>query len=122
MQFYFPTDPGEQLAYAGSVLLSLIGLLMIVTPGMFQAFVEGHRQGKAVWRLTGGLMAGAGVAALLLAQPMVYLALGLALLGGGGGLVVSLVFDGAKPRRCLFLIGVFVLAALPLLYAFGLVD
>jgi hypothetical protein len=69
----------------------------------------------------GGFYLGFGATALLLAQPMVYLAFGASFALAVFGAILSILSDGgATVRNCLLLVVHSVLAALPLMYVFGL--
>jgi hypothetical protein len=128
MEFYFPTEFGEQLAFGAAVLSAIIGLVMMFAPGVLlrlfglQLLTE-RRDGLALVRSSlAGLYLGFGATALLLAQPMVYLAFGasFALVVFGG--ILSILSDGgATMRNSLLLVVHLLLAALPLIYVFGLV-
>lgn len=128
MEFYFPTELGEQLAFGAAVLSSLIGLLVMFAPmitfRLFGLQVTGERRdGLVLIRSSlGGLYLGLGVSALLLAQPMVYLAFGAAFALAVFGALLSILSDGGATLRNLLLMVVHVvLAAFPLMYVFGLV-
>jgi hypothetical protein len=70
----------------------------------------------------GGFHLGLGIAALLLAQPMVYLALGAAFALAAFGRILSMLSDGGSTVvNWLYLIVQIVLSALPLAYVFGFV-
>jgi hypothetical protein len=128
MEFYFPTEFGEQLAFGAALFSAIIGLVIMFAPGLtFRLFglqFAGERRDSLVLIRSSlaGFYLGFGASALLLAQPMVYLAFGasfaLAVFGG----VLSILSDGgATVRNCLLLVVHSVLAALPLIYVFGLV-
>ncbi|WP_296098836.1 DUF4345 domain-containing protein [uncultured Agrobacterium sp.] len=128
MEFYFPTELGEQLAFGAAVLSSLIGLLVMFAPmitfRLFGLQVTGERRdGLVLIRSSlAGLYLGLGVSALLLAQPMVYLAFGAAFALSVFGALLSILSDGGATLRNLLLMVVHVvLAAFPLMYVFGLV-
>ncbi|MGV1916454.1 DUF4345 domain-containing protein [uncultured Agrobacterium sp.] len=128
MEFYFPTELGEQLAFGAAVLSSLIGLLVMFAPmitfRLFGLQVTGERRdGLVLIRSSlAGLYLGLGVSALLLAQPMVYLAFGAAFALAVFGALLSILSDGGATLRNLLLMVVHVvLAAFPLMYVFGLV-
>jgi hypothetical protein len=128
MEFYIPTDTGEFLAFCAAVVTSLIGLVFLFAPGIaFRALGigirEGRRGGYAEARSTmGGFHLGLGIAALLLAQPMVYLALGAAFALAAFGRILSMLSDGGSTVvNWLYLIVQIVLSALPLAYVFGFV-
>ncbi|MDQ0456611.1 AGROH133_08824 family phage infection protein [Rhizobium paknamense] len=126
MEFYFPTEFGEQMAFTGAALTAFIGLVVMFAPGLILRFLglvplEGRNEGFGALRGGGGVLLGLGLSALLLAQPMVYLALGAALGLGCFGRILSILSDhGASWRNVLLLVVFLLLAALPLAYVFGL--
>lgn len=128
MEFYIPTETGEFLAFCAAVITSLLGLVFLFAPGIaFRALGiglrEGRRGGYAEARSTmGGFHLGLGVAALLLAQPMVYLALGAAFALAAFGRILSMLSDsGNTVVNWLYLSVQIVLSALLLAYVFGFV-
>ena len=128
MEFYIPTETGEFLAFCAAVVTSLLGLVFLFAPGIaFRALGidqrEGRRGGYAEARSTmGGFHLGLGLAALLLAQPMVYLALGAAFALAAFGRILSMLSDsGNTVVNWLYLIVQIALSALPLAYVFGFV-
>ncbi|MGV1951765.1 DUF4345 domain-containing protein [Agrobacterium vitis] len=131
MEFYFPTETGEQLAFASAALFALLGLLIMFAPGITLRGLglsgwEGRREGLAALRLGGGMMTGLGASAVMLAQPMLYLAYGITLGVGLFGLILSILSDhggarGATWSNFLLIIAVTVLGILPFIYVFGLV-
>jgi hypothetical protein len=128
MEFYIPAETGEFLAFCAAVVTALIGVVFLFAPGLAYRVVgidlrEGRRGGYAEARSTmGGFHLGLGIAALLLAQPMVYLALGAAFALAAFGRILSMLSDGGNTvMNWLFLSVQIVLAALPLAYVFGLV-
>ena len=128
MEFYFPAEFGEQLAFGAAAISAVIGLFFMFAPGMtLRAFglqPAGERRGgyTLVRSSLAGFYLGLGAAALLLAQPMVYLAFGAAFaLSVFGGILSILSDGGATMRNCLLMVVHFVLAALSLSYVFGLV-
>lgn len=128
MELYIPTETGEFLAFCAAVVTSLIGLAFLFAPGLtFRALGidirEGRRGGYAEARSTmGGFHLGLGIAALLLAQPMVYLALGAAFALAAFGRILSMLSDGGNTVvNWIFLIVQIVLSGLPLAYVFGFV-
>jgi hypothetical protein len=128
MEFYIPTETGEFLAFCAAVVTSLLGLVFLFAPGVaFRALGidlrEGRRGGYAEARSTmGGFHLGLGIAALLLAQPMVYLALGAAFALAAFGRILSMLSDsGNTVVNWLYLIVQIVLSALPLAYVFGFI-
>lgn len=127
MQFYFPTETGEQLAFLGASLAAILGFFIMFAPGLTMRLFgltlrSDRRDGLALLRFAGGMMLGLGLSAILLAQVFVYMAIGATFGIGLFGLVLSILQDqGATLRNFLFLVVVMVLVALPLAYVFGLV-
>lgn len=128
MEFYFPAEFGEQLAFGAAVVSAIIGLFFMFAPGLtLRAFglqpAGECRDGYALARSSlAGFYLGLGGAALLLAQPMVYLAFGAAFgLSVFGGILSMLSDGGATMRNFLLLVVHFMLSALALSYVFGLV-
>ncbi|NTJ43272.1 DUF4345 domain-containing protein [Agrobacterium larrymoorei] len=128
MEFYFPTEFGEQLAFSAAVLASVIGLVVMFAPAVtFRLFglqlAAERRDGLVLIRSSlAALYLGFGVTALLLAQPMVYLAFGASFGLAVFGAILSILSDGgATMRNCLLLVVHMILAALPLAYVFGMV-
>lgn len=128
MEFYFPETFSEQLAFFGSALAVVLGLLVMFCPAIGLKLYGLHtnaerRDGLVLLRSSlAGLYLGLGVAALLLAQPMVYLAVGITFTVALFGNVLSILSDGgATYRNILLLVVNVVLAALSLVHVFGLV-
>lgn len=128
MEFYFPTEPGEQLAFCAACLSALIGLVLMFAPRLVLRVFglqlpADRRDGLSLVRSSlGGLYLGLGVMAVLLAQPMVYLAVGAAFAVSAFGALLSILTDGGvTARNSLLLVVNLLLAALPLGYALGLV-
>ncbi|MBN7806121.1 DUF4345 domain-containing protein [Agrobacterium rosae] len=127
MEFYFPTEFGEQMAFVAAAVSAIIGLFIMFAPGVtFRLFglqfMTDRRDGLVLLRSSlGGFYLGFGATALLLAQPMVYLAFGASFALAVFGAILSILSDGgATMRNCLLLVVHSVLAALPLMYVFGL--
>ena len=127
MDFYFPMEPGEQLAFISAVAACLMGCVALFAPGYALrlsgfASAEFTSTERGAVRSSGGLLIGFAGTALLLAQPMVYLAYGGALALAAFGRVLSILSDGpSKFRAKLLLVVEILLASLPLAYVFGLV-
>jgi hypothetical protein len=126
MALYFPTELGEQLAFCAAAFTALVGLFMMFAPGYAYRFLgleirEGRPGAYAESRSVGGFYLGFGLAAILLAQPMIYMALGAAFALAAFGRILSLLSDrgGGVIVNLLLLVVQAILAALPLLYAFG---
>ena len=87
MELVWPATAGEGLAFLTALATFLIGLFITVAPATFMGWIGlGGARGVAggvseVRSALGGMWTGLGLAALLLAQPLVYLALAVAFLG-----------------------------------------
>ena len=128
MEFYIPTETGEFLAFCAAAAAVLIGVVMLFAPRFtFRAagigIAEGRRGGYAEARSTmGGMHVGLGLAAILLAQPMVYLAVGSAFALAAFGRILSMMSDnGGTVYNWLALFVQAALAILPLAYVFGMI-
>lgn len=128
MEFYIPTETGEFLAFSAAAAAALLGLVMLFAPRLtFRAagigLAEGRRGGLAEARSTmGGMHVGLGLGAILLAQPMVYLAVGAAFALAAFGRALSMMSDnGATLFNGFALLVQAALAILPLAYVFGLI-
>ncbi|KAA0698675.1 DUF4345 domain-containing protein [Neorhizobium sp. P12A] len=128
MELYFPTELGEQLAFCAAAFTALVGLLMMFAPGLAYKFYglqvrEGRQGAYAESRSVGGFYLGFGLAAILLAQPTIYIALGASFALAAFGRILSLMSDrgGGVIVNLLLLVVQVVLAALPLLYAFSFI-
>lgn len=125
MELYFPTEFGERLAFCSASFTALIGLILMFAPGYTYRFLrlqvrDGRSEAYAEARSAGGFMLGLGLASILLAQPMIYLALGASFAVAAFGRILSLMSDrGSVWLNLLLLVVQLVLAALPLLYGSG---
>lgn len=125
MEFYFPETFGEQLAFCSAAFTALAGLVILFAPGYamqlfgFQPRGE-RRDGFAEQRSLGGFYLGFGLAAIMLAQDFIYMALGAAFAMAAFARIVSLLSDkGSTILNYLLLVVQAVLAALPLAYSLG---
>ncbi|MBR0554182.1 DUF4345 family protein [Ciceribacter sp. L1K23] len=126
MEFYFPTELGERLAFIGAAGTVVFGLLIMLAPGLAMSFLglqprEPRNQGFSEVRSTGGFYVGCGLSAILLAQDWIYLTLGAAFAFSAFARILSLMSDGANEmRNYLLLVVQIALAFLPLSYVFQL--
>ncbi|MBU2339618.1 MAG: DUF4345 domain-containing protein [Alphaproteobacteria bacterium] len=126
MEFYFPTELGEQLAFLAAATAALIGCVVLFAPGgTLKALAltanEGRPEGLSAVRSAGGLVVGFAGTALLLAQPTVYLAFGAAVGLSAFARILSIMSDqGGTWRNILLLVVQAVIASLTLGYVFGL--
>lgn len=125
MEFYFPTELPEQLAFIASAVTALVGLLILVSPGTalrLGGFQVGQitPEGYGATRSTGGVYLGLPLCALLFAQEFYYLAVGVTLGFAALGRLLSLFLDrGLVARNVALLALQLLLAAGPLGYSLG---
>jgi hypothetical protein len=125
MEFYFPTELNEQVAFVGCAVTALLGLFIFSFPGSclrLAAFQIGEvrPEGYGSVRAAGTRYMALGVLPLLLAQDWFYMATGVVLALGAFGRLVSICFDrGVTPRNIAFFLLEAVLSAMPLAYVFG---
>jgi hypothetical protein len=126
MEFYFPSELGEQLAFLSAAAAALIGCFVLFAPGLTLKALglhaaEGRPEGLGAARSVGGLMIGFSGTALLLAQPTVYLAFGAAVGLSAFARILSIMSDqGSTWRNLLLLVVQGLIASLTLAYVFGL--
>jgi hypothetical protein len=128
LAFPWPMSQGEWLAWWSAAITVLFGLVFFFAPRLTFRLLrlrtsEAHPEAVGEARATmAGFYLGVGIACLLLAQPLLYLALGLCWALTAFGRLVSILSDrGGSLYNWLSLAIALVLAALPLAYAFGLV-
>ncbi|MBB6488324.1 DUF4345 domain-containing protein [Rhizobium lusitanum] len=125
MELYFPTEFGERLAYCSAAATALIGFFMMFAPGYTYRILklqvrEGRTEAYGEARSAGGFMLGFGLVAILLAQPMIYLALGASFGVAAFGRILAIMSDrGSVIVSLLLLVVQAILAALPFLYGLG---
>jgi hypothetical protein len=128
LAFPWPVSQGEWLAWSSAAVTALIGLVMLLAPRLALKVmrlrpVEAHPEAVAEVRgAAGGFHLGIGLSAILFAQPLVYLALGLCWAVAAFGRFVSMLSDGGNtPYNWLRLILEGLLGALALVFALGIV-
>lgn len=130
MEFAFPwpVTQGEWLAWASAAVTVALGVTLLFAPGtsfrLLRLPAKPERpEAYAVARANmAGFYLGLGLTALLLAQPLLYMALGFSWLFTGFGRIVSMMSDQAnRLSNWLWLVLDFVLAALALAFSFGMV-
>ena len=132
MEFYLPATTGEWLAWGSAALTALAGLVMLFAPGITMKLlrlqpINGRPEGYGSIRATlAGPYLGVGLGCLIFAQPFLWVVLG-ALFGR----FISMMSDaggrrggptGGRFYDSLAALVEFVLAAGPLLYAFGFIS
>lgn len=131
MEFAFPwpMSQGEWLAWSSAVVTLLLGLLLFLAPGLaFRILRLQVKPEKAAAIAEGrgrmsGFYLGVSLCCILLAQPLLYMALGFSWLFTAFGRLLSMMSDGANtPFNWASIVVELVLAALPLAFAFGFVP
>ncbi len=128
-EFPWPTAQGEWLAWSSGAVTVLFGVVLLFAPGLSFKLLRlqtspDHPEAVAEARGTmSGFYLGLGLCCLLLAQPLLYLALGASWLFTAFGRIVSMMSDrGNTLYNWAWLALEAVLAALPLGYAFGFLQ
>jgi hypothetical protein len=126
--FPWPMSQGEWLAWSVAAFTLLFGLVMLFAPGLTFRLLRlqttpNHPEAVAEARATmSGFYVGVGLAAILLAQPLIYLTLGLCWALTAFGRIISMLSDdGNTVYNWLWLALEIVLAALVLSFALGFV-
>lgn len=119
MEFVFPwpVSEGEWLAFAAAVATVAFGFFTIA------ALLFTHFPSALTMRAhAAGLMVGVGLVALLMAQPLIYLALGAGWAFAALLQIAAMARHGRAGAASLAgLVAALVLAALPILHALGMV-
>ena len=131
MQFSFPwpVSQGEWLAFSSAALTVFFGVVLFLAPGLSLKLLrlqprpdrpEAIAEGRATMA---GFYLGLGACCILLAQPLLYTALGFSWLFTAFGRIVSMLSDrGNTPYNWISTLIDLALAALPLGFAFGLLQ
>jgi uncharacterized membrane protein HdeD (DUF308 family) len=128
MEFAFPwpMTNGEWMAFGSAALTVLFGLLFLFAPRISLRILrlqptEAHPEAVSESRATmSGFYLGVGLCCILLAQPLLYMALGFSWLFTAFGRLVSMLSDrGNTLYNWISLVLEIALAALPLAFAFG---
>lgn len=126
--FPWPYSQGEWLAWAAAAITVALGLIAVFAPrftlrSLGLRSIDGRAGGLAAARAQlGGFYIGIGLAAILFAQPLVYMALGAAWALAALGRIVSITSDrGGTFAIWIGLFATLALAALPLAFALGFI-
>lgn len=128
MEFAFPwpMSQGEWLAWSVAAFTIALGLLSLVAPRVslrirgLQPAVEAAAHGGNLRGTLSGFPLGVGLSCMLLAQPMIYIALGASWLFTAVGHAVSLATGRGKLALGLSWLAIeLALGLLPLAYVFG---
>jgi hypothetical protein len=129
IEFYAPQSTGEWLAFASAAVTVLFGVFCLLFARTTLSILRLQTRPESPEALSesratmAGFYLGLGASALLLAQPLVYLALGAGWGFTAFGRLVSMIVDrGFTAFNFGSLALEIVLAALPLLYVFGYVG
>ncbi|MCT7376501.1 DUF4345 family protein [Chelativorans salis] len=126
--FPWPYSQGEWLAWGAAVFTALFGLVAMFAPRLSLRVlrlraVEHHPEALSESRsLLGGFYVGIGLSAILFAQPLIYMTLGIAWALAAFGRIVSMMSDrGGTLFNWIVLLVMLALAALPMAFALGFV-
>lgn len=128
LAFPWPISQGEWLAWSSAAVTALFGLAMLLAPRAvlrlirLQPVPERPEAVGEVRATLGGFYLGAGLSAILFAQPLIYLALGLCWALAAFGRFVSMLSDrGNTAYNWLRLVIEAALGGMALAFALGLV-
>jgi hypothetical protein len=129
LAFPWPTTQGEWLAWSSAAITVLFGLLLLFAPRVSFRILrleprEDRPEAIGEARATmSGFYLGLGLCAILLAQPLLYLALGVSWAFTAFGRIISILSDrGGTFYNWFSLLLEVVLAGMALVYAFGFVP
>jgi hypothetical protein len=127
--FPWPVSQGEWLAWSVAAITLLFGLAMLFAPGLSLKLLRlqptpNHPEALGGARATmAGFYTGVGLSCILLAQPLLYLTLGMCWALSAFGRVISMLSDnGNTIANWIWLVVEIVLAAMVLAFALGLVP
>jgi hypothetical protein len=128
IDFYFPTSTGEWFAFASAIVTIGFGVLLLVMPRLslkilrlktFDDVPSAVSESRATMA---GFYLGVGFCCILLAQPLLYLALGVSWIITACGRIVSMVLDGGNTKYNWISWPIeALLGILPTLYVFGII-
>ena len=129
LSFPWPMSQGEWLAWISAVATLLLGVFFLFAAGTGLRVLRlqttpTHPQALAEIRgRMSGFYLGVSLCCILLAQPLLYMALGFSWLFTAFGRLLSMMSDGANtPFNWISIVIELALAALPLAFAFGFVP
>ena len=128
-EFPWPMSQGECLAWWSAVVTLICGLLLLFAPGISLRLLRLQTQPERPYAIAqaratmAGFYLGTALSCLLLAQPFLYVALGLSWALTAFGRIVSMLSDGGNRLYNWVALAVeILLAAGPLLFAFGFIG
>ncbi len=126
MEFYPPTTPGEWVQAFGAGITALVGLFLLLAPGFILKLTEqrvgvSYSQTASTTRAhLSGILLGFGASALMLQQPLIYLALGISWGFSAFSQLLSLLLDrNASTAKIIILILKALLSSGLILAVFG---
>jgi len=131
MEFTFPwpATQGEWLAWSSAAITVVFGLLLLFAPRISFRLLrlttsERYPNAIAEARSTmAGFYLGLGLCCILLAQPLLYMALGASWGFTAFGRLIAMMSDGANtPYHWVSILLDLALAIMPLAFAFGLIP
>lgn len=133
MEFYLPTTTGEWLAWSSAAVTAFAGIVMLFAPGItmmllrLQPVNARPEAFSSIRAVLAGPYLGLGLGCLIFAQPFLWVVLGAAWGFALFGRFISMMSDnvgrgGGTIYNWLAGIVEFLLAAGPLLYAFGFIG
>ena len=129
LEFPWPFTQGEWLAWSSAAVTILLGLILLFLPRtalrvLRLQTVPDHPEAASEARATmASFYLGLGISCILLAQPLLYMALGFSWTFTVFGRVVSMLSDrGNTLYNWISLVIELVLAALPLAFSLGFVP
>lgn len=129
IEFAWPFSTGEWLAWITAVMTILIGLVVMLLPRAFMGFMGLATKGDTNNGVSeirgpfGGTFVGFGLAAIILAQPLVYIALGFAFAFAVVGRLISFFADRTFNMHCVAATILEIAAAFfPLAYGLGIIP
>lgn len=128
IEFYWPGSFGEWLAFTSACVTIFFGVLLFLFPRWSLNLLRLRTHPDVPEALTevrgtmAGFYLGVGILCILMAQPFLYMALGVSWAATAAGRMVSMAFDGANtPYNWISLPIEMALAFMPLAYVFGYV-
>ena len=127
--FPWPMTQGEWLAWTSAAITVVFGLLLLFAPRISFRLLrlttsERYPNAIAEARSTmAGFYLGLGLCCILLAQPLLYMALGVSWAFTAFGRLIAMMSDSANtPYHWVSILLNIALAAMPLLFAFGFIP
>ena len=127
--FPWPMTQGEWLAWSSAAVTVFFGLLLLFAPRISFRLLrlatnERHPNAIAEARSTmAGFYLGLGICCILLAQPLLYMALGASWAFTAFGRLIAMMSDGANtPYHWVSILLDLALAIMPLAFVFGFVP